>query len=960
MRTFIDELAEYILNTFTDMSKVVVVFPNRRPSLFLQRALGKLSQKPIFAPITFSIRDFVYQHAGLTPLDNISLLFRLYHVYNRVNAPGSGYAFEHFISSGELMLADFNDIDHYLVDPAALFSNLDKAKAIELWNPGKYELTPMEEDYLAFFLKLQVYYTEFVKEMKSDRCGYDGLAYRTLAEDILEGNTLVNSDCTHIFAGFNALNKAEEIILDHFVKNSGGCFFWDADTSYLHDEKQEAGMFLRSNLQKWSDQQPRQFGDFLLSTDKNINIIGAPLSLSQAKHTGLILKKISVDNPDHLNDTVVIPGDENTISMLLESLPPGIHHVNVTMGYPLKQSLIYQLMSAFIRIPVKSEKSIRTQSSLRIHYYDLLVLIRHPYFKYCSGMGDNDFGNALANHLLKLNRIFYSLEDLEHIFEELKSGNTPTANFLHELLSGISKPDELTDRCLMLCRRIEKALSKDDVITVSMVKSMSEVLYLLNNYISEAEFQLNLSVFELLFQRLTSNVHVPFEGEPLGGLQVMGYLETRCLDFANVIVTNFNEGFIPKGKGRMQTFIPFDLRKYFGMPLPSHDDAMYSYYFLRLLQRAQNIWILYNTEPDIFSGKEMSRFIRQIEFEYALKSKGKWKVDHQILRVNMQAVQSIKQYPGAVKSTEIIQLLEKRFAKGFSASALFNYVECPFRFYLNYILKIEEPKSHVAESVEMHVLGTVVHDTLKELYESAVNRQLDEGFFKTATGVYKSILHKLFRLNYAGGDMMSGKNLIIFEVACKMIRNVLREDKKVSEKETLIPLMIEKDMQVVLNEGNSQFRLFGKFDRVDKRANIIRIADYKTGKVDSLRLLKRGMSIDNLNFHDLDGKLFQLLFYMLLYRETPEQMNTGGFGLQSGIIPLKKADASFLPLEYSEKEKDIPDELFQRFRYFIFGVISEIMDLNTPFLRTSDTDKCKFCVYQSICSYFSPFVSDET
>ncbi len=960
MKTFVDSVAEYLLETFSNLNEVSVIFPNRRPSLFLYQAIGKHSEKPVFAPKISSIRDFIYAHSNLKKADNITLLFRLFKVYSSIHQKETAYSFEHFISSGELMLTDFNDIDNYMVQPQNLFSNIDKVKLIEQWNPGKHELTELETQYLEFFHKLYDYYSVFTNQLLQDGLAYDGLAYRTLAEKIKEGNGFREKGQKYIFAGFNALNAAEKIIIDHFVSNIGSELIWDADISYVQDEKQEAGTFLRQNLQQWQNKNQRFINEQLFSTEKHIHIIGAPLSLSQAKYAGQIANEIFSNDNNEINNTVIVPADESMLPSLLESIPEQIEHINITMGYELKNTVIFQFIHSFIRLFSHLQKQTGSNNDQRFSYSSLIEFIKQPYFRFAFSQSYISLSEEFVQLILDKKRLFYSTNDLEKLIstsEKLTASNFE--NFITQL-KHIQSSANLNDTCIELTLEIAERHEKTDTISRNMIVSMKEILLILRDYIQSAEFNIGFSLYELLFRRLAGNMRVPFEGEPLGGLQIMGFLETRCLDFKNVILTNVNEGFLPSGNRRLHSFIPFDLRKYFGMPLPAHKDAMFGYYFLRLLQRAQNIWLLYNTEPDVFSGKEMSRYIRQIEYEFKHRAGKNWNISHRVLQIPLKQRLMDKVHSGAGKNKAVLDKIENRFVKGFSASSLYQYIECPFRFYLSYVIGIRETKSEISQSVESDILGTVVHETLKEIYKSQINNPLNEVFFKAAAQNMNTILDNQFEKHYPGGDMNYGKNLIIQEVARNMVRNVLKEDRKQTETGVVIPLYLENDLQVVLENETNFFSLYGKFDRIFKQNGEIRITDYKTGKVDSLRLLTRGKNLSDLDFNTIDGKKFQLLFYLLLYKNSELSVQNTSNNVRAGIMPLRKFNSAFVPLEFSEKEAWIPDNLLDDFKLFIFSLIDEIKNPDIPFVKTSNSEKCRFCIYISVCNYFSPIFGNDT
>jgi len=952
--TFIEQLAAKIFSSTSELQNVIVIFPNRRPAAFLYKALGKLSPEPIFAPECFSIRDFIFSLSTLRQTDNITLLFKLYDIYKETNQTENSWEFEHFISSGELMLADFNDIDHSMVDADQLFSNLDEAKAIELWNPGKGELTETEKNYLEFFKKLQDYYHSFRSKLKAESMGFDGMAYRSVAEKIQSGHVFAEKGKKYVFAGFNALNEAEKIIIDHFVMHAGAQLFWDTDHAYLDDEKQEAGLFMRKNLQLWPSEKDHKFESNLLGDEKKIHIIGAPLHLSQSKYAGIVTAEIFAENPDSIQSTVIVPADESTLPQLLESIPTNIEQVNITMGYSLKQSSVYSITEALIKMHHNASAQSKRKKIYSFNYADIVSFFRHPLFDTICANGISGSGKQITDKILEANMLFYSETDLEKLVSETlqKNSSEKILPYIHK----VSDPHELTEYCLRLCSSIYDEISDTDALTKLMCQKMDDAILQISNYLGKAGFPVTFQGFFLLFQRIVSGIQVPFEGEPLGGLQIMGFLETRCLDFKNIILTNFNEGFMPAVSRKMLTFIPFDIRRAFGMNVPGHKDAMYAYYFLRLIQRAENIWILYNTEPDPFSGKEESRFIRQIEYELEPASKGKWSVSRTILRIPSLSSAPSK-HPGVEKSSEVMARLGIIHNKGYSASSLNIYLECPFRFYLSRILNVKETPSDVEDSVSMSILGNIIHDTLRTLYEESLNVITDKIFFDNAKEKAYSTLSSKFDELYKGGDMERGKNLIIREVAYKMVLNVIQSDIKKSKESSILPLFLEESFERIETRNGKSYKMRGTFDRVDTIDATLRISDYKTGRVEQITLLKKGQEAEDFDFHSLNRQQFQLLFYLLIQKVAIPSNSYSN--VEAGIISLKKFSAEFVPLQLSSAVQEIPDSIIDEFADFVVMTIDELLDPNIPFIPTTDPEKCRFCEYAAVCKYFQPISDDE-
>jgi ATP-dependent helicase/nuclease subunit B len=953
MKYFIDQLAELLLEKQNNLSDVCVVFPNRRPIVFFYRALGQLSENPIIAPQCYSIKDFVYAQVHLQQTDNTTLLFSLFDTYKKVHTVDDKSSFENFISSGELMLADFNDIDNYMVDAYALFSNLDKAKAIELWNPGKDRLTKSEEAYLAFFQKLFDYYKHFKENLFDANMAYDGMAYRFMADEVLNGKIFAATGVKYVFAGFNALNEAEKIIINHFVQNANAKLIWDADAFFVQDKSQEAGRFIRDNLRLWSENTELFIGDSLLQSKKNIHIVGAPLHVSQSKYVGQVIDEMHVKDKNALNKTAIIPGDESTLFSLMESMPPSIEGINITMGYNVKQSKIYELMASYISLSVKAFKVAKKSEEPKFYYRDVIVLLQNPLFAHVFPSKQSSGISDLTRKLLSTNQQYYSSKQLKQLIEENSNIDTKLKEMFFSVFEIGDTTLSLIDKCICICNAIDENTSDVGQISKEMTLVMLDLFNLLKKYDKEAGFPISPNSFELLFQRLSSGMQVPFEGEPLGGLQIMGFLETRCLDFENIIISNFNEGFIPAGNKRMQTFIPFDLRQSFHMPMPGHKDAMYAYYLLRLLQKAKNIYITYNTEPDNISGKEMSRFVKQIEFELKQKSNNNWNVTHNILQVNAKPFQTDVVHESVVKNQIVMDIIHSQALKGYSSSRLFCYMTCQYKYYLKYILQLEAVEDEISSSIEMHTLGTVVHDTLCEIYNSSINRVLDALFFTKAKNDIEQILNKNFEKHYAGGDMSRGKNLLISEVAKKMVQNVLKFDQIESKNHVIVPLMLEQKIDAEIIQNNTKYKLTGLIDRVDRYDEVLRIADYKTGKLAGLKILGRGETPNSYDFQKINNQQFQLLFYIILFQNSQNNAHVSDCRPLSGIIALKHSKITFNPLVFSDTSSTITMEFLNDFQNYICALIDELQDVKVDFNPTLDDANCKYCEYGSICQYFS-------
>ena len=968
MKKFIEIVIDNIFEDGNnDYSDIAIIFPNRRPAAFLKNELGKLIDVPFFPPVCFSIRDFVFQYSGYQRAENLQLLFKLYDVYVSINAQKQDlYSFEQFVSSAELMLIDFNDIDNYLIKPEKLFSNLEEARAIELWNPGKDKLTEMEKAYLDFYKSLIKYYSAFQKSLSEDNIAYDGMAFREFAENI-HTLCLENTFKKIVFAGFNAITPAEEKIINYFVNKKIATIVWNDDKYYVDNKYHEAGFFLRNNFNKWNKNSIRSSisNESMIDTQKEITIIGAPLSISQTKICGQIInelfdvnKKLSGEEKNKkLINTAIIPGNIDLTTEILKSIPAHIENINVTMGLPITKSAAYELVVKFVSLHVNSFKNRESNQNMKFYYKDILQYITCPYFDY-QNKDVLQSGEKIAAEILKRNRKFYSKNELLNIL----SGDNNIEQNIKQLIDTnfheCQNIKELTQLCSALCQTLADNLSSSDQLTSYIFSSLSNVMLEISEYIDSVKFKLNPTSFALLFKRLSSMIEIHTEGEPLKGLQVMGMLETRCLDFKNIIITNVNEGFLPEGTRNFLTFIPFDIRKSFGLPLPKHKEAIYSYYFYRLLQNAEKVYLIYNTEPDLFSGKEKSRFIKQILYELHPKTTGNWKISHKILKIdNNGQLINLPDKHEIFKNEKIMEMLINNASQGFSPSRLWDYIECPFRFYLKHLLKIDEDIEDIEETMEAKTMGNVIHDAIERIYKDANNIVLDKYFYERALSALPDLLNKIFEKHYREGSMDEGVNLLIYEISKKMIENHLNfEKKEVENGKKIIPLFQEKDLDYTLfkTTNNIQVNIHGKIDYIALCDGNLRVLDFKTGEVKSLNLSKKKEIIFENIIHSLNNQKFQLLMYLLLVKksELSELKPYNNNKIYSGIIPLKSGVPAphYLKTSQWETSSIIDAPILDEFSKYLEGLITEILNEEIPFYLSEDNKACEYCIYSGICN----------
>lgn len=955
MTAFLDQTASYLVSTYgTALADIAVVLPSRRAGLFLRRFMAAHAGKACWSPMIFSIEDFVSEISGLHEAESLDLLFRLYDVHKEAEKE-KAQSFEEFLRWAPQLLSDFNEIDRNLVDPQQLFSYLDEARVISLWNLENQPLTDFEERYLRFYHSLGVYHEMLSEAQLESRKGWQGLLFRHAASRI--GETVHNLPWKQVvFAGFNALTRAEERIISELRLHKKATLLWDADPWYLNNETQEAGSFLREWIRKWPSREFLWISDDFATGEKEIRIIGAPDPVGQVKYCGTLLQELALQGKA-TEVTAVVLLDQSLLNPLLNSIPEEVTALNITAGLPLKQTPLADLFQLVFRMQLNTKQFTYLQSSGRKFYFkDVLKVLRHPMVQdmatSLTGTGRVGF-EAFIEKIRKGSRIFLGKEELVPGPEGFFGSGL---GFLESLFTVWNTPQDalasfraviesLRDGFMQVQPEGSAQVLPESRLEMEYLFSFTKIFHQLSTILDENKATLTLPTFSQLFQQTMESTSLPFSGEPLRGVQIMGMLETRTLDFENVILLSCNEDLLPSGK-ITPSFIPFDIRRHFELPTYRHKDAVYAYHFYRLLQRAKNVWILYTTEATELGGGDKSRFIRQIEQEMRGQLPG--------IRITSTLLASppvIAQQPVAIeveKDPGVVQRMEAKAADGFSASSLNTFRSCSLKFYFREIAGIREPEE-LAETIDPAVMGNAVHDALKSLYAPLLGKTvLPESLSAMMKQVEEAVL-KAFDRKYKGSDVNFGKNLLLVKVAGLMIKRYLGFEKRqveelTSERKEMALIHTEEKVmgKTVIHTGGRELtvNLIGYIDRVDRVGGVLRIIDYKTGSA-----LKKNLQVKEWEALVDDPGLdmaFQLLLYALLLKST--------FGLtagMAGILPLKKLNSGLIPVTLPEG--GISEEAIRRFTDIVHRILESVFDTSIPFRQTEDADTCRNCPYINIC-----------
>lgn len=910
--SFLSSLANHILvNHSFEMENLTIVLPNKRARVFLLEELKQTIQSNCFAPRIINIEDFIQEIANIRTIDSIELLFEFYFVYLSVTNKNEQQSFEQFSNWGKILLQDFNEVDRYLLSPSHVFSYLKDIEAIKRWNLEPQDKTRLIDNYLQFWDNMPLYYDTFYKHLLKRGIGYQGLIYREAVENLNHfSNTIGNHH--FIFAGFNALNKAEEMIFQHLLSIEKATVLWDAEETFLNDSYHDAGLFARKIKKSWPfyKNNPYQwiFNEF--KEPKNIQIMGTPKTIGQAKLAADIIQTIALKQP--LEKVAIVLGEENILIPLLNSLPNSVSHLNITMGYSGKNNPAQLLLSKLFKMHQNAFK--RSQSSYVFYYKDVLEVLQNPLVE--------PFINAktLVNQINKYNYTFISQIKLVEMYNQ--------SNSFFELLfeKWSANPVQILDTLASVLLQLKQfLLSEDskDKITNSFVYAIFKVINKLSTYCSAHNYITSIEGLHGLYKQIIDLAEVSFEGEPLQGLQIMGVLESRVLDFETVIITSMNEGVFPAGKSQ-NSFIPIDVKRELGLPTFKEKDAIYTYHFYHLLQRAKNIYLLYNTESEGIDAGEKSRFITQLEVEK--------QPNHVLSHQLYNAILPEKAHePMVVQKSELVMdRLCEMAENGFSPSTLTTYIRNPIQFYFQRILRISETEE-VEENIAINTLGTIIHAALEVLYKPYLNTFLSVSNVEQMLNIADGEVFNQFKIVYKEGEITKGKNLLAFEVAKRNVYNFLQLEKRLLEQEDAVKvLFLEKNFEKVLQDVRLPFpiKIKGNVDRIEIRNGKLRIIDYKTGKVE-----QNGLAIQNWNGLTDDikqDKIIQLLCYAFMVQsEFPDTE------MEVGIISFKNLKVGFMPFQIKEGREvilnQVDNSVLEDFKTELIGLLNEILNVAIPF-----------------------------
>ena len=940
MNSFVDRIATDLVINNINLEQTVIIVPSERMINYLQRALFLVDEKPKVAPRIITIDRWVQQLSKRNSINKTVALFELYEIFLANPIEHELKTFDGFLNWGQLLLSDFDEIDRYLVDPKALFRNLKDVKELESWSFSGEELSEGQKKFMAFWDKLGPYYFAYEDRLNKLNLWSKGKAYREVANHLLE---LIDHSQEYVLAGFNALSVAELSIFKQ-LKNLGKTkFYFDNDVYYLNDSLHEAGYFQRKIFDYLDIKSQEETLNQLGSKAITIDVVECAQNTDQAAVIGSELKKL---NQEELNSTLLLLADETQLKTMLHNLPSSITKANITLGLPLKNTALRTWVDLLFQL----QEGIDRYGKKTIYYKILSNFIHHPFLE----------ATLPKSEQLSLNRLeAEAVQKNWHFIKKTAIIQAPIAQALLDLLTTPWEKDWKKGlECIQeLNYFLDTHFKDENEYEQTLVRSFTAAVQsLINLFTNTAMPEMSPTTFKRLFEMHWSTENVAYYGNPLNGIQIMGLLETRGLDFKNVFVLGLNEGAMPP-TNPIQTLIPMDLRRYFGMPTPRDKQGLFAHHFYRLLHNTDRMLVTYTTSSEDLGSAEPSRFLKQIEMELQAVNPNLKLNKYQITTSNKEEIGDIV----IEKSPEIIQRLEELVHKGLSFSKLTKFLTCPLDFYYQTVLKLGE-EDKIEEDLESSTQGSILHYVMEKLFEDFVERFDENGKLLPHRNVSIDDLKAMkkrvpllvedgFKLcfNDDPETWQQGTNYIQYEMIKESVQASLNREIDILEsnlEETLFILDLEKELEaelpLMVNNKEINVKFKGIIDRIDRLGGKIRIIDYKSGKIDdkSLSVTSSRTKLEPADFiidrfkKSTKTHALQLMLYAFLL-----QSNSNRKVDEAGIVSFITHKQSPYFVKHDLDLKSVTTLLQEVFN----KIFEELFDTNQPFRHNEKAGYCAYC-----------------
>lgn len=949
MERFLSQCAKYIYEKHKEeLKELCLVFPNRRAGVFFTHYLQRSIDGAAIGPGITTINELVASYSSRQKAEKLQLISLLYDVF--LKHTKTTETFDEFYFWGEILLADFNDIDRYLVNAQDLFSNISDLKEIEsifdyLTDDQKKALEQFwgsmavvdkkgfKEKYIAIWSKLFPVYQDFKKQLAEKQLAYPGMQDREVVET-LDDEKKIYPYKKYYIVGFNALNACEKRFFKHLQSLGKAEFLWDYDESYRDDRQNEAGYFLRTNLKEFPSPDDFKLDTKQFNSSKNIKMVAVSSVYGQAQQVPDFLNETKRWYRKEFDNTAIVLADENLLFSALGAIPANIDKVNVTMGYSVRNSVVY----GFLMLLAALLKNKRKEGENVVAYYRYVTdVLNHQLL----GETETDVCKAYISQLKNNNRITVPLAEIDFspLHRQIFALPEKTADYSSYFLNVLAA----------FYRHFKDAQMNNAMLLeliYSIYQSIEKLKTVVDDVLNEHNREINETVYFRLFSQYLGQVSVAFEGEPLSGMQVMGILETRCLDFENIIILGMNENKWPR-KYTAPSFIPFNIRMGFGLPGIDEQDAMYAYYFYRLIQRAKNITATYSVVKEGIGTGEMSRYGYQLQYDSVHKPA--------MLNLDFSFSNDPVEEIRIKSSKEIVDKLLANNSENhpLSPSAINTYLTCKLKFYYRYVLELPEPEE-VKEEIDGVVFGNIFHDTLEELYKPYVGRvvekshiekiQKDRVWLKNEVSRQIAIHYLKKKTPIKGEIKLEGKTLLIFENAITYLLQLLKIDKDLAP---FTVVSIEQRYKRWIKVGSKDVCVGGMIDRVDKVNGITRVLDYKTGNVKTTKFAQ----VEELFERDVNEPKKEILQALIYSWGLAKEIS--GTTIQAAIYPLRSLFGDNFVATVKMKNKDFFfDEVAEDFEIELSNLVAEIYSEENEFAQTEHHKKCEYCAYNEICRRF--------
>lgn len=952
---FLEKVAYKLREHHADeLQRQVVVLPSRRAGLYLARALSRLSDKPQWSPLMLTVSELFCSFTDLTPAENESLIFELYRVYRKHY--GEEMNFDDFWSWGEVIINDFNDIDLYLADAEKLYGNINDLKEIDakfgglteeqteiirgFWksfNPGATG-SEARSKFQSVWQKLALLYYDFRAVMLERRQAGDGMLCREVAERAIDRTLKVPEGMTWHIVGLNALNNCEKALFGHLKSLGQAKFYWDDAHFFMNDPDHKASVFMRENQKIFRNELDSDDARDEVMPRGDWQIIDTPSDTAQARMVSQILEGNGITDDGDLTGTAIILADEKLLMPVLTSLPQTVQDVNVTMGHPFRFTSLYSFLKQQLAL-IRSARVTKAGTTFRSE--EVIALLRHQYFRLLAGdRGEKVITTIVSGNMIRVSEAMLTASlPLKRLFEVPAAGTE-----IPELLTGVM---EMIEAATFDAETEGMTLSTDREYLRMAMSSTVRLANLFRTYNFELKTETCIRLLDRVFRKLI----VPFSGEPLKGIQIMGVLETRALDFKKIIFLSLNEGIFP-GISYDNTYIPYNIRRAFGLPTLNEHESIYSYYFFRLLRKPSNGWFMYNSTSQGLTTGEMSRYLVRMSYSPLFSPQ------HRTVHISVGRSRMISER--IAKKTEHNRTLLNLYGIGgdgkkyLSPSAVNTWVNCRMRFYYRYVCGMPEEET-VEKDIDQRRFGNIMHDALQRIYEplkGATEAGQTIGRMVSDRDLIRNtiIAAATAEMKWDSETLMAGKGVIIIDVLERYLSELLRYDAMDTH---LVLLHLEDNFSgirtVSIGTGEAQIRIGGRADRVDMTGGAVRVVDYKTGTPK-----KEAVTPEDLFDEEKEKRndaFLQALLYCTLIRDSHrdkivlpaiywiQQLSSRDFTPYAQVAGLNGPGA----------DRQEWDRFLTTFSAELDRTLNRIFSENEDYIMTRFERRCTYCPYRMLC-----------